>query len=203
MKIESALRQINKRVAEYKDYFGNYSYEYGYAKNLIITALKNYVDPEVLIKYTPKGIQFSRAKSALSEYYSNEALTEDVIEVWNKLKEFGTVKSIVKDYSSILDSSVPETEFDIVDDDMVKAEIQQLSAETAKSVFNDDDYYSWLQGEIDEATADNRDFLQSMFDKFKEKAPGVKKDIKWEKIKEMYNDYQDDFEDGVRKKAGV
>ena len=52
MKIESALRQINKRIAEYKDYFGNYSYEYGYAKNLIVTALKNYTDPEAMAKYT-------------------------------------------------------------------------------------------------------------------------------------------------------
>lgn len=203
MKIESAIRQINKRVAEYRDYFGNYSYEYGYAKNLIVTAIKNYVDPEVVAKYTDKGIQISRSKSTMSALYSNEALTESFFEVWDKLKSFGTVKSIVNEYTGILDSSVPETEYDIPDSDMIQAEIQQLSAETAKSVFNDDDYYSWLQGEIDEATAENRDYLQAMFDKFKEEAPGVKKDIKWEQIKDMYSDYQDEFEDGVRKKAGV
>lgn len=203
MKIESALRQINKRVAEYRDYFGKYSYEYGYAKNLIVTALKNYVEPEAIAKYTGKGIQLSRSKSALSEFYDNDALTENIFDVWDKLKSFGTVKSILNEYTAILDSGTPETEYDVSDDDMVKAEVQQLSAETAKSVFNDDDYYSWLQGEIDEATAENRDFLQSMYDKFKEEAKGVKKDIKWEQIKDMYSDYQDDFEDGVRKKAGV
>lgn len=203
MKIESALRQINKRVAEYKDYFGKYSYEYGYAKNLIVTALKDYVDPEAVAKYTGKGIQLSRSKPVISMLYDNEVLSENLFEVWDKLKAFGTVKSIVNEYTGILDSSVPETEYDVSDNDMVKAEIQQLSAETAKSVFNDDDYYSWLMGEIDEATADNRDYLQSMYDKFKEEAPGVKKDIKWEKIKDMYSDYQDEFEDGVRKKAGV
>lgn len=203
MKIESALRQINKRVAEYKDYFGKYSYEYGYAKNLIVTALKDYVDPGAVAKYTEKGIQLSRSKSVISMLYDNEVLSENLFEVWDKLKAFGTVKSIVNEYTGILDSSVPETEYDVSDNDMVKAEIQQLSSETAKSVFNDDDYYSWLQGEIDEATAENRDFLQSMFDKFKEEAPGVKKDIKWEQIKDMYSDYQDEFEDGVRKKAGV
>lgn len=194
MKIESAIRQINKRVAEYRDYFGKYSYEYGYAKNLIVTALKNYVDPEVVAKYTDKGIQISRSKSTMSALYSNEALTESFFDVWDKLKSFGTVKSISEQYLDIVSS---------LDPDMQKAEIQELSADTAKSVFNDDDYYSWLQGEIDEATAENRDFLQSMFDKFKEEAPGVKKDIKWEQIKDMYNDYQDEFEDGVRKKAGV
>ena len=203
MKIESALRQINKRVAEYKDYFGKYSYEYGYAKNLIVTALKDYVDPEAVAKYTGKGIQLSRSKPVISMLYDNEVLSENLFEVWDKLKAFGTVKSIVNEYTGILDSSVPETEYDVSDNDMVKAEIQQLSAETAKSVFNDDDYYSWLHGEIDEATAENRDYLQAMFDKFKEEAPGVKKDIKWEQIKDMYSDYQDEFEDGVRKKAGV
>ena len=203
MTIESALRQINKRVAEYKDYFGKYSYEYGYAKNLIVTAIKNYYDPEVVVKYTPKGIQISRSKSTISAIYSNESLSENILEVWDKLKSFGTVKSIIKEYTGILDSSAPETEYDIPDNDMIQAEIQELSAETAKSVFNDDDYYSWLQGEIDEATAENRDYLQAMFDKFREKAPGIKKDIKWEQIKDMYSDYQDEFEDGVRKKAGV
>ncbi len=194
MTIESALRQINKRVAEYKDYFGKYSYEYGYAKNLIVSAIKNYYDPEVVAKYTPKGIQISRSKSTISAIHSNESLSENILEVWDKLKSFGTVRTISEQYAGIVSS---------VDPDMQKAEIQELSADTAKSVFNDDDYYSWLQGEIDEATAENRDYLQSMFDKFKEEAPGVKKDIKWEQIKDMYNDYQDEFEDGVRKKAGV
>ena len=203
MKIESALRQINKRVAEYKDYFGDYSYEYGYAKNLIVTALKNYTEPEAIAKYTKKGIQLSRSKSTISMLYDNEVLSENIFGVWDKLMSFGTVKSIVNEYTGILDSSAPETEYDVPDSDMVQAEIQQLSAETAKSVFNDDDYYTWLQGEIDEATAENRDYLQAMFDKFKEEAPGVKKDIKWEQIKDMYSDYQDEFEDGVRKKAGV
>lgn len=194
MKIESALRQINKRVAEYRDCFGKYSYEYGYAKNLIVTALKNYVDPEAIAKYTEKGVQLSRSKSTLSMLYDNEVLSESLFEVWDKLKSFGTVKSLSDKYLDIVTS---------IDPDMQKAEIQQLSAETAKSVFNDDDYYTWLQGEIDEATAENRDFLQSMYDKFKEEAPGVEKDIKWEQIKDMYSDYQDEFEDGVRKKAGV
>lgn len=194
MKLESALRQINKRVAEYKDYFGKYSYEYGYAKNLIVTALKNYVDPEAIAKYTSKGIQFSRSKPTISTIHGNESLSESIFDVWDKLKEFGTVKSLSEQYLDIVAS---------IDPDMQKAEIQELSADTAKSVFNDDDYYTWLQGEIDEATRENRDFLQSMYDKFKEEAPGVKKDIKWEQIKDMYNDYQDEFEDGVRKKAGV
>lgn len=194
MQLESALRQINKRVAEYKAYFGNYSYEYGYAKNLIITALKNYTDPEAIVKYTSKGIQFSRSKSTLSMLYSNELLSENIFEIWDKLKEFGTVRSISEQYLDFVSS---------IDPDMQQAEIQELSADTAKSVFNDDDYYNWLQGEIDEATLDNRDFLQSMYDKFKEEAPGIRKDIKWEQIKDMYNDYQDEFEDGVRKKAGV
>jgi len=194
LKIESALRQINKRVAEYRDCFGKYSYEYGYAKNLIVTALKNYVDPEAIAKYTEKGVQLSRSKSTLSMLYDNEVLSESLFEVWDKLKSFGTVKSLSDKYLDIVTS---------IDPDMQKAEIQQLSAETAKSVFNDDDYYTWLQGEIDEATAENRDFLQSMYDKFKEEAPGVEKDIKWEQIKDMYSDYQDEFEDGVRKKAGV
>lgn len=194
MTIESALRQINKRVAEYKDYFGKYSYEYGYAKNLIVTAIKNYYDPEVVAKYTPKGIQISRSKSTISAIHSNESLSENILEVWDKLKSFGTVRAISEQYAGIVSS---------IDPDMQKAEIQELSAETAKSVFNDDDYYNWLMGEIDEATAENRDYLQSMYDKFKEEAPGVKKDIKWEQIKDMYSDYQDDFEDGVRKKAGV
>ena len=194
MKIESVLRQINKRVAEYKDYFGKYSYEYGYAKNLIVTALKNYVDPEAVAKYTSKGIQLSRSKPTISMLYENDILSENLFEVWDKLKSFGTVKQISEQYVDIVSS---------IDSDMQKAEIQELSAETAKSVFNDDDYYSWLQGEIDEATAENRDYLQTMFDKFKEEAPGVKKDIKWEQIKDMYSDYQDEFEDGVRKKAGV
>lgn len=194
MKIESALRQINKRVAEYKDYFGKYSYEYGYAKNLIVTALKDYVEPEAVAKYTEKGIQLSRSKLTISMLYDNEVLSENLFEVWDKLKSFGTVKSISEQYLDIVTS---------IDPDMQKAEIQELSADTAKNVFNDDDYYSWVNSELDEATAENRDYLQAMFDKFREKAPGIKKDIKWEQIKDMYRDYQDDFEDGVRKKAGV
>lgn len=194
MQLESALRQINKRIAEYKDYFGNYSYEYGYAKNLIITALKNYTDPEAIVKYTSKGLQFSRSKPTIATIHGNESLSESIFDVWDKLKAFGTVKSISEQYLDIVSS---------IDPDMQKAEIQELSAETSKSVFNDDDYYTWLQGEIDEATKENIDYLQSMYDKFKEEAPGVKKDIKWEQIKDMYRDYQDEFEDGVRKKAGV
>lgn len=194
MKIESVLRQINKRVAEYKDYFGNYSYEYGYAKNLIVTALKNYVDSEAIAKYTEKGIQLSRSKSTLSTLYDNDALTENLFDVWDKLKSFGTVKSLSEQYLDIVSS---------IDPDMQKAEIQELSAETAKNVFNDDDYYTWVNSELNEATRENRDYLQSMYDKFREEAPGVKKDIKWEQIRDMYSDYQDEFEDGVRKKAGV
>jgi hypothetical protein len=136
--------------------------------------------------------------------YDNEGLAENLFEVWDKLKSFGTVKSIVNEYTQILDMDTSETEYDVPDEEYIKAEIQQSSSERARAVFNDDDYYNNLLKEIDDAIdPEDIDILDTIMSKFKEDAPGVMKDVKWEKIKEMWEDYQDRDEDEAREKAGV
>lgn len=205
MKIESVLRMINKRILEYHSYFGTYSFEYGYAKNLLASAVKDYADVESMIRVKDGVWQISRSKSTISDLYDMDALSENLMDVWDKLKEFGTVKSLRAQYlDDEFSSEDPETEYDIMDEDEIQAEIQTISAEAARAVFNDDDYYKWIQGEVNSATGENADYVDYIYNKlFKKKGKGVLKDTKWQQIKEAIEKYKDGDEDYFRGKLGL
>ena len=192
MKIESALRLINKRITEYEQYFGKYSYEYGYAKNLLFVATKG--SGEVLLRKFKGVITLKRSKAAIAEIVENPVLEKNLFDLWEALKSFGTVNSIKAQYIDL----------DIQDPYMEQAFIQESSAALAREVFNDDDYYEKMQEEVNEVEDDaGMAILKDMAKKFKEKAPGIQKDIKWDEIKDLWDKYQNREEDEMREKAGV
>jgi hypothetical protein len=192
MKIESVLRLINKRITEYEQYFGKYSYEYGYAKNLLFVATKG--SGEALLRKFKGVITLKRGKAALAEITENPVLEENLFDLWEALKGFGTVNSIKAQYIDL----------DTQDPYMEQAFIQESSAALAREVFNDDDYYEKMQEEVNEVEDDEgMAILKDMAKKFKEKAPGVQKDIKWDEIKDLWDKYQNREEDEMREKAGV
>lgn len=192
MKIESVLRLINKRITEYEQYFGKYSYEYGYAKNLLFVATKG--SGEALLRKFKGVITLKRSKAAIAEIVENPVLEENLFDLWESLKNFGTVKSIKVQYDAV----------DVQDPYMEQAYIQEASAEIAREVFNDDDYYEKMQEEVNEVEDDaGMAILKDMAKKFKEKAPGIQKDIKWDEIKDLWDKYQNREEDEMREKAGV
>lgn len=194
MKIESVLRLINKRITEYEQYFGKYSYEYGYAKNLLFTATKG--SAEAMLRKFNGVVTLKRGKAAIQEIIANPVLEENLFELWDSLKSLGTVKSLRQNYMDFSQGDI--------DADLAKAFVQEASAEVAREAFNDDDYYEKMQEEVNEVEDDaGMAILKDMAKKFKEKAPGVQKDIKWDEIKDLWDKYQNREEDEMREKAGV
>lgn len=194
MKIESVLRLINKRITEYEQYFGKYSYEYGYAKNLLFTATKG--SGEAILRKFKGVITLKRGKSAIQEIIANPALEENLFELWDSLKSLGTVNSLKQNYMDFSQGDV--------DAGLAQAFIQEASAQVAREAFNDDDYYKDMKAEENKVEDDlGMAILKEMEKTFKKEGKGIQKDLKWDEIKDLWDKYQNREEDEMREKAGV
>lgn len=194
MKIESVLRLINKRITEYEQYFGKYSYEYGYAKNLLFTATRG--SSEVMLRKFKGVITLKRGKAAMQEIIANPVLEENLFELWDSLKSMGTVKSLRQNYMDFSQGDI--------DADLAQAFIQEASAEVAREAFNDDDYYKDMKEEENKVEDDlGMTILKEMEKTFKKEGKGIQKDLKWNEIKDLWDKYQNREEDEMREKAGV
>ena len=194
MKIESVLRLINKRITEYEQYFGKYSYEYGYAKNLLFVATKG--SGEVMLRKFKGVITLKRGKAAIQEIIANPVLEENLFELWDSLKSMGTVKSLRQNYMDFSQGDI--------DASLAQAFIQEASAEVAREAFYDDDFYKFMKEEENEVEDDlGMAILKEMEKTFKIKGGGVQKDLKWDKLKDLFDKYQNREEDEMREKAGV
>ena len=194
MKIESVLRLINKRITEYEPYFGKYSYEYGYAKNLLFVATKG--SGEVMLRKFKGVITLKRGKGAIQEIIANPVLEENLFELWDSLKSMGTVKSLKQNY---IDFSQGD-----IDAGLAQAFIQEASAQVAREAFYDNDLYKLMKEEENKVEDDlGMAILKEMEKTFRKEGKGVLKDIKWDEVKDLFDEYQNREEDEMREKAGV
>ena len=209
MKIESALRSINKRVKEYVDVFGKSSIEFNIAKSMLYTAVNVDNLDLPLLNYNKGVMTFKRGKEVIMEIENNPVLEENIINLWESLKKMGSAKTIMsRDYlgAKTISSFAKETGFT---NEEVSDIIRQESAERYSSLYNDvDDLDSGkVIDEIDEIAGDEDsedllDMLSDILSDFYRTGKGVEKDRKWNDITRKFNEYKYAKEQQQRLKAG-
>lgn len=209
MKIESALRSINKRVEEYVDVFGKSSIEFNIAKSMLYTAVNVDNLDLPLLNYNKGVMTFKRGKEVIREITNNPVLEENIINLWESLKKMGSAKTIMnRDYlgAKSISSFAKETGFT---NEEVADIVRQESAERYSSLYNDvDDLDSGkVIDEIDEIAGDEDsedllDMLSDILSDFYRTGKGVEKDRKWNDITRKFNEYKYAKEQQQRLKAG-
>lgn len=209
MKIESALRSINKRVEEYVDVFGKSSIEFNIAKSMLYTAVNVDNLDLPLLNYNKGVMTFKRGKEVIREISNNPVLEENIINLWESLKKMGSAKTIIsRDYlgTKTISSFVKETGFT---NEEVSDIIRQESAERYSSLYDDvDDLNSGkVIDEIDEIAGDEDsedllDMLSDILSDFYRTGKGVEKDRKWNDITRKFIEYKYAKEQQQRLKAG-
>lgn len=209
MKIESALRSINRRVKEYVDVFGKSSIEFNIAKSMLYTAVNVDNLDLPLLNYNKGVMTFKRGKEVISEIKNNPILEENIINLWESLKKMGSAKTIMnRDYlgTKMIGSFAKETGFT---SEEITDIVRQESAERYSSLYNDiDDLNSEkVIDEIDEITGDEDsedllDMLSDILSDFYRTGKGVEKDRKWNDITRKFDEYKYAKEQQQRLKAG-
>lgn len=209
MKIESALRSINKRVEEYVDVFGKSSIEFNIAKSMLYTAVNVDNLDLPLLNYNKGVMTFKRGKEVIREITNNPVLEENIINLWESLKKMGSAKTIIsRDYlgTKTISSFANETGFT---NEEVEDIVRQESAERYSSLYDDvDDLDSGkVVDEIDElageeGSEDLLDMLSDILSDFYRTGKGVEKDRKWNDITRKFNEYKYAKELQQRLKAG-
>lgn len=209
MKIESALRSINKRVEEYVDVFGKSSIEFNIAKSMLYTAVNVDNLDLPLLNYNKGVMTFKRGKEVIREITNNPVLEENIINLWESLKKMGSAKTIIsRDYlgTKTINSFANETGFT---NEEVADIVKQESAERYSSLYDDtDDLDSGkVIDEIDalageDGSEDLLDMLSDILSDFYRTGKGVEKDRKWNDITRKFNEYKYAKEQQQRLKAG-
>lgn len=195
MKIESVLRSINRRIKDYVDVFGIDSIEYAWARNLFYQATDIANAP--IGKMSGGAIQFSRSKSTMQEIWENPVLEENIRQIWEIMKNRGTVKQIIEnEYMEMPGTKewMEENGFtisDIMNDSETMGDIREESHNRADKAYNDDSIYEDANKELDNAE-DNDDIaeLAEIIGRFHDEGKGAEKDRKWHDIQRMWGDYQ-------------
>lgn len=195
MKIESVLRSINRRMQELNAAFGYSSLEYQWASSMWWSVAKSSTVP---IGTKKNGILlFRRGKDVMQEIWENPELEVNLREMWNKMKEKGTVKQILeREYFNQQGTKewMEENDFtvnDLMNDPDVMADVREEAAIRGDKVYNDDDIYVDVNTALDEA--DSMEDIQELGDimgSFYETGGGLAKDEKWDKIKRQWRDYK-------------
>lgn len=209
MKIESALRSINKRVEEYVDVFGKSSIEFNIAKSMLYTAVNVDNLDLPLLNYNKGVMTFKRGKEVIMEIKNNPVLEENIINLWESLKKMGSAKTIMnRDYLEAKSISSFANETGFTNEEVVDI-IRQESAERYSSLYDDvDDLNSGkVIDEIDEIAGDEDsedllDMLSDILSDFYRTGKGVEKDRKWNDITRKFNEYKYAKEQQQRLKAG-
>lgn len=209
MKIESALRSINKRVKEYADVFGKSSIEFNIAKSMLYTAVNVDNLDLPLLNYNKGVMTFKRGKEVIREIANNPVLEENIINLWESLKKMGSAKTIMsRDYLGTKSISAFATETGFTNEEVTDI-VRQESAERYSSLYNDvDDLDSGkVIDEIDEIAGDEDsedllDMLSDILSDFYRTGKGVEKDRKWNDITRKFKEYKYAKEQQQRLKAG-
>lgn len=209
MKIESALRSINKRVKEYVDVFGKSSIEFNIAKSMLYTAVNVDNLDLPLLNYNKGVMTFKRGKEVISEIKNNPVLEENIANLWESLKKMGSAKTIIsRDYLGTKTISSFSNETGFTSEEITDI-VRQESAERYSSLYNDiDDLNSEkVIDEIDEITGDEDsedllDMLSDILSDFYRTGKGVEKDRKWNDITRKFDEYKYAKEQQQRLKAG-
>ena len=209
MKIESALRSINRRVKEYVDVFGKSSIEFNIAKSMLYTAVNIDNLDLPLLNYNNGVMTFKRGKEVIREIANNPVLEENIINLWESLKKMGSAKKIMRrDYLEGKTISSFANEASLTNEE-VENVIRKESAERYSSLYDDvDDLNSGkVIDEIDEIAGDEDsedllDMLSDILSDFHRTGKGVEKDRKWNDITRKFNEYKYAKEQQQRLKAG-
>lgn len=146
----SVVKSINKRAAEIRKYFGEYSVEYMKIKSLIFS----YVGQTdfLLREEEGKTIALSRTKRAQAAY---PYIASTLDELWDDIKKYGTVKQLREQYvyepimdESGMDVSAGYNEVVDYNDPEVIEHIRQASYEAYKAAYADTDLYTMINNEI-------------------------------------------------------
>lgn len=146
----SVVKSINKRAAEIRKYFGEYSVEYMKIKSLIFS----YVGQTDFLLREERGkpLALSRTKRAQAAY---PYIASTLDELWYDIKKYGTVKQLRKEYvyEPVMDESGTDTssgysEVVDYDDPEVIEYIRQASFEAYEAVYADTDLYTKVNDEI-------------------------------------------------------
>lgn len=191
MKLDSILKAINKRSIEISNFFGVDSIEVSWIKDVMYKASLSADIPT--LKKSKGTFQFSRSKDVLSEAYSNERFLEDLENAWRVIQKRGTVRQIVmSEYLNepaqkewVLENGVAWNDPSLMED------IRLESSERLSRAFNDDDIYT--DSKVAENEEEDIDLLVEnlapLVGTFHETGSGVAKDLKWEKIKRLWHEY--------------
>lgn len=148
-KIESVLRQINRRLSDVHSKFGGKSVEYMEFKSLLFTSFQAYgygASLEDLLRKTEEGkpIQLSRSSATVNFLGESEGLESTLRDVWDAFKSWGSVSSHLKKYEE-------ELKKEGVQDFKVKAVdyAQKISYMNYIGSYFDDDFYENMEDEIE------------------------------------------------------
>lgn len=204
MNPDSVLRSINRRIEQYADTFGITSFEYQWAKNMIFVIGKM---TKVPIGRKKGGkVLLSRSKTVLAEIYDDPYLEQAIADMWQKLKDRGTVKTILKDEYLNQPGTKEWMEeenisvSDIMNDPDYMEEIREESSVRAESAFDDSE--SPGSGEVNEEIDEiaDSDLPDDMKDEllrdlgeinreFHRTGKGIRED-KWDNIERMWREYK-------------
>lgn len=166
-KIESVLRQINRRLSEVHSKFGGKSVEYMEFKSLLFTSFQvyGYGDSlEDLLRKTEEGkpIQLSRSSKTVDFLGESEGLESTLRDVWDAFKAWGSVSSHLKKYEEELKGIG-------ISDYKVKAVdyAQKISYMNYIGNYFDDDFYEDIQDEIERVAGgeiEDPDYIEALKD---------------------------------------
>ena len=166
-KIESVLRQINRKLSDVHGKFGGKSVEYMEIKSLLFTTFQvyGYGDSiQELLRSTQEGkpIQLSRSKSTVSFFEESEGMESTLRDVWSAFRGWGTITSHIKKYEE-------ELKKEGVKDFKVKAVdyAQKVSYMNYIGSYFDDDFYENMEDEIEaveQGEIEDPDYIEALKD---------------------------------------
>lgn len=158
--VESTIKQINRRLKEVENVFGQQSTEYHTLKNIIYQNLGEF---DFFIKYSKGSISISRSKKALQAANEWGELVDMIDDIWGAFKKQGTLKEMLSQYSDLRPSEIKK-------DESLLSEIREISRNNYVSSYVDDDIYTEINRLLEEesekyGTDDfDQDFYSSLSD---------------------------------------
>lgn len=202
---ESVVKMLNKRLAEFYDFFGYKSPEYNQIKTIVFQNFKGSED--MILKQKGRAPRISRSKTHMQQYMNDIQLQSNLQSIYDKVMEIGTVRKVAEDYSDDLF----KMGIDVTGNGLFTMkkgwehveDFRKLARSRYSALFNDDDYYKYSKDDIrltfDEAYIKD---LKNLQEKFYEKTGngnplGMEK--KWDEIEELYKSAKKKHEDRIKR----
>lgn len=166
-KIESVLRQINRRLSDVHGKFGGKSVEYMEFKSLLFTSFQAYGYGDVvkdILRATEEGkpIQLSRSAATVNFFEENAGIELTLRDVWDAFKSWGSISQHMKKYEE-------EFKKEGIEDYKVKAidYAQKVSYMNYIGSYFDDDFYENMEDEIEsveQGEIEDPDYIEALKD---------------------------------------